>query len=210
MKRLILFILWGWLFPICLFAQNVRPGHDWNVNTSAYDFNMTLIVQVQVSGELNPALELGAFCGPECRGIATAQYENALGTYLWYLVIHGNSGDPIEFFVRVDGEELKAETTYHLAFVPNEVIGQPAHPQIIDFVNLEPTGCISFEDGGFFAENKPYSGVMEVYDINGRLVQTIQLDPLHPTLHPHTPSGIYIVRTTLGTGEVLTKKIVIY
>lgn len=210
MKRLVLFILMGWLFPVCLLAQHVSPRYDWTVNASAYDFNMTLIVQVQESGVLNPAFELGAFCGSECRGIATAQYENALGTYLWYMVVFGNSGDVIEFYIREDGEELKAETDYHLAFVPNEVIGQPAHPQIIDFVNLEPTGCISFEDGGFFAENKPYSGVTEVYDINGRLVQTIQLDPLHPTLHPHTPSGIYIVRTTLGTGEVLTKKIVIY
>lgn len=210
MKRLLVFILMGWMFPISLLAQNVRPGHDWTVNASAYDFNMTLIVQVQESGELNPAFELGAFCGQECRGIASAQYENALGTYLWYMVVFGNSGDAIEFYIREDGEELKAETTYHLVFVPNEVIGQPAHPEIIDFVILEPTGCVAYEDGDPLTENEQYDGVVEVYDINGRLVQTVKSDPLLLTLPPHTPSGIYIVKTTLGTGKVLTKKIVIY
>lgn len=209
MKRLVLFILMGWLFPACLLAQNVRPGHDWTVNTSAYDFNMTLIVQVREDGELKPALELGAFCGQECRGIAAAQYENALGTYLWYLVVHGNSGDAIEFFVREDGEEQEAKTYYSLTFVPNEVIGQPALPQIIDFYT-EPMGCVSYGDGDLFAENGQYDGVVEVYDINGRLVQTIKSAQSPLTLNPHTPTGIYIMKATLGTGKVLMKKIVVY
>ncbi|MCR5645504.1 MAG: T9SS type A sorting domain-containing protein [Bacteroidales bacterium] len=199
MKQRILIILLGWLLPVSLVAQNT--GHDWTVNSSAYDFNMTLIVQVQQNGELNPAFELGAFCAEECRGTAQAQFEIALDTYLWYLVIHGNYGDVIHFFVRKDGVELEAETLYNLVFTPNEMIGSPLNPEIIDFIFDEPTACVSYEEA--------QDMVAEVYSIDGHWVQTKRLNGFPITLDPIPVAGIYVVKITLGSGKVLTEKIVV-
>lgn len=135
MKRFLMILMVGLLFSTSLFAQQYRPGHDWTVHSSAYDFNMTLVVQVQQNGVLDPNLEIGAFCGEECRGTASAHYESVLNKYLWYFVIHGNNGDNLSFYVREGGVEMDLETDYSLVFSPNAIIGNPATPPVINFTS---------------------------------------------------------------------------
>lgn len=133
MKRFIVIVMAGLFSSISLYAQHTRPGHDWTVNPSAYDFNMTIVVQVQQDGVVDPSLEIGAFCEEECRGTALAKYESVLNKYVWYVVIQGNSGDPINFYVRQADVELDVETTFSLVFTPNNIIGNTTNPIIVNF-----------------------------------------------------------------------------
>lgn len=139
MKRFLIILVAGLLLPASLFAQHTRSGHDWTVHSSSYSFNMTVIAQVQLNGTVDSELEIGAFCGEECRGTATSQYETSLSRYNWYLTIHGDTeGDPISFFVRKQGVELEAVTAYSTTFSINGIIGNPINPQIINFTTSAP------------------------------------------------------------------------
>lgn len=138
MKRFFVIVMAGLFLSFDLYAQHTRPGHDWTVNSTAFDFNMTIVVQVQHDGVVDASLEIGAFCGEECRGTVKAKYETVLDKYVWYLVIHGNAGDPINFYVRQAGVELDAETNYSLVFVANNIIGNPVNPLVINFTSSAP------------------------------------------------------------------------
>lgn len=213
----------GLLLPLSLLAQ-----HDWTVNSTAYDYNMTMVVEVQQNGTVNPDLEIGAFCGMDCRGIAQPQYETALGRHLWYLTVFGTSNDFIEFFIREKDIELEAKTEYNLMFQPNGIVGNPIEPQVIDFIVLNPTGCVAYErvrelrispmpvgrnqvmEVSFpCAEEEPAEMLVEVYTLTGSLVQAKKPMGVPMTLDPIRNSGTYLLKITMGTGEVLTQKIVV-
>ena len=222
MRRCIV-IMMGLLLPLSLLAQ-----HEWTVSSTAYDFNMTLVVEVQENGTVNPDLEIGAFCDMDCRGIAQPQYEAALGRYLWYLTVFGVSNDLIEFFIREEGIELEAKTEYNLLFQPNGIVGNPIEPQIIDFIVLNPTGCVTHEQPREIricpmpvgrnqamevslpsAEEELAGMLVEVYTLTGSLVQVKKPVCVPFALDPIKRAGTYLLKITMGTGEVLTEKIVV-
>ena len=133
MKKLFIIMMMGILLPLSLFAQQSQGNHDWTVN-STYESTMTFTIEVQNNGATAPSFEIGAFCGTECRGIATSQYIPQLSKYLWFLVIYGEGGEAINFFVRDNGVEQNAVTTYNVEFTPNGIVGYPATPQVVNFI----------------------------------------------------------------------------
>lgn len=225
MKRIV--IILGLLLPISLSAQVDRPWHNWTVNPSSFDFNMNLVVQVQQNGVLNPDLEIGAFNGMECRGIAVPHYENTLHDYLWYLTVYGTNNEIIDFYVRLKEEELEAKTDYYVLFQPNGIVGDPLHPQVINFV-MEPTACPAYEirrevrvnpmpvgKGQIVDVSFPYNdqelrgAVAEVYTLSGSMIQAKKLACVPVALDPLKMAGTYLLKITLGSGEVLMEKIIV-
>ena len=146
----------GVLLSTSLFAQHLRPSHDWTVHSAAFDFNMTLVVQVHENGVLNPNLEIGAFCGAECRGTASAHYESVLDKYLWYFVIHGADGDNLDFYVREGGVETDLQTNYSLVFSANGIIGNPAEPLVINFVSQQTHDYLMVTDASQLVAGRNY------------------------------------------------------
>lgn len=175
MKRFFVIVMAGLFLSIGLYAQHTRPGHDWTVNSSAYDFNMTIIAQVQQDGVENPSLEIGAFCGEECRGTAMAKYESVLNKYVWYVIIHGNSDDLINFYVRQAGVELDAETTYSIVFTPNNIIGNPSNPIAINFTSSAPHDYLLVTDSSqLVAGRNCLFSATKVLDVTNATAITIE------------------------------------
>ncbi len=175
MKRFFVIVMAGLFLSLGLYAQHIRPGHDWTVNSSAFDFNMTIVVQVQHDGVVDASLEIGAFCGEECRGTVKAKYETVLDKYVWYLVIHGNAGDPINFYVRQAGVELDAETTYSLVFVANNIIGNPVNPLVINFTSSAPHDYLLVTDPSQLVAGRDYLfSTTKVLDVDNATAITLE------------------------------------
>ena len=82
-----------------------------------------IVIQDNEQGDAN--LEIGAFCGEECRGSARPIYVEQLDKYVTYLTIHGEQGDEITFKL-YDSEEDEIISDYSeitVTFDDNEVLG---------------------------------------------------------------------------------------
>ena len=151
-----------------------------------------------------------------------------MGRYLWYLTVFGANNDLINFYVREHEIEMVAKTDYYLSFQPNGIIGNPIEPQIINFIVEEPNGCLAYEQTRELrispmpvgsnrvievnlqcAEEELSGMVVEVYTLTGSLLQTQKPMCMPMALDPIKRTGTYLLKITLGTGEVLTEKILV-
>jgi hypothetical protein len=121
--------------------------HHWTPNTAPYEDNMTLTGVVQINGveQQNPFLEVGTFCGEECRGSATLTYFEPTQRYVVQLVIYGNSGDPLTFklYDHELNEELNLYPTSAISYKANGY-GSLANPHVLNFTEAPtPTHTIA-------------------------------------------------------------------
>ena len=126
MKRIILFLFViltssGWLF-----------ANHWTPVSMPYESNMTLTGVVQVNGveQQSSTLEVGAFCGAECRGSGILAYFVPTQHYVIQMLIYGETGDPLTF--KLFDHSLNQE---------------------LDFVS--PEGVV-FSDNGYGSLNNPF------------------------------------------------------
>ena len=148
------------IMMICLLtglAANIRAASHWSVNP--YDFQHDMTVYVTVIKNGNPVsqltdYEIAAFCGDECRGVATVQTAEKDGneTVYGYLRIRSNqqSGEAITFRVydRQADKEFDVENT-SLIFQLQEVVGLPSDPLILAVVlkgDVNGDGAITAQD----------------------------------------------------------------
>ena len=70
----------------------------WSPEGNEYEISMTLIGIIQINGveQARTTLEVGAFCGEECRGTQRAMLAPT-GKYLVPMTIHGEANDEISF-----------------------------------------------------------------------------------------------------------------
>lgn len=134
MKKRVFYLILAMLFSSAMFAQ--QRDRAWVVDEHAHPNTMVMTAQVLFEGSLDPSLELGAFCGDECRGIATAVFVQGPNNYFWYLNIQGESNEPLNYYVRRGGEELELVTAYNQPFVIDGVFGSVTNPVLIDFVTV--------------------------------------------------------------------------
>lgn len=112
-----------------------EPVPSWEAPESGiYQFSMTAIIRLSdfLEKYADPADELSAFVGNECRGIATVQ-EN--GKKLFFLYIRGNQGEAQK--VTLKYYSAKNKKTYvcqdFLTFEQNETYGKVSDPAIPPF-----------------------------------------------------------------------------
>lgn len=133
MKRLFLSLL---LLSSVFYAKAQYDNH-WVADPYLYANNMTAIGVICFNGDeqRSESLEIGAFCGEECRGSSIAVYEEMFDRYFIYIMIYGEHDDEITFRCydhRLNLElDLIQETSIN--FQINGMIGTIVDPFIFSF-----------------------------------------------------------------------------
>ena len=116
--------------------------HHWVPNSMSYESNMT------------PMLEVGVFCGEECRGSGIPTYFEPMQRYIVQILIYGESGDPLTFqlYDHEFNEELELYPTHAVTFTPNGC-GSLANPHVLNFIETpttihEITATVNPEEAG--------------------------------------------------------------
>ena len=121
----------GWLF-----------ANHWTPNDSEYEDNMTLTGIVQINGveQQSTTLEVGVFCGEECRGSGYLTYFFPTQRYVMQLLIFGETGDQMTFklYDNALGEELDLASPESVAFNANGY-GSLSEPYVLDFTGTGNT-----------------------------------------------------------------------
>ena len=151
------------------FVANFTPyAYHWDVNIHQYPNNMTAIGIIQIEGveQATPTLEIGAFCGDECRGRQLLTYYPQVNRYLVFLMLHGNDNDELRFKLYDHGlaEELELSCTSMVTFATNGRLGTPANPYVFNFINSQQT---EMSEGWTW-----YSTYIEQSDIEGLQMMT--------------------------------------
>ncbi len=151
------------------FVANFTPyAYHWDVNIHQYPNNMTAIGIIQIEGveQATPTLEIGAFCGDECRGRQLLTYYPQVNRYLVFLMLHGNDNDELRFKLYDHGlaEELELSCTSMVTFVTNGRLGTPANPYVFNFINSQQT---EMSEGWTW-----YSTYIEQSDVEGLQMMT--------------------------------------
>ena len=115
----------------------------WQFDAHAYRYDMTAYVFLSIDGEMvsdYSDYEIAAFCGEECRGIATIQKvekdgtENAYG----YLRVRSNqdTGEAITFkvFKVSTNQEMNVYNT-SVTFSSQQVVGMPSSPMLLPIIH---------------------------------------------------------------------------
>jgi hypothetical protein len=131
---------------VARFVDNESITPHWVANHNAYSGNMSVTYVVQIDGveQASSALELGAFCGDECRGSVIAEYFQPADRYIYYLTLFGNDGDVINFrlFDHNNQQELTLFCETELTYVTEGDYMYPDNPWVISFfskVNINAT-----------------------------------------------------------------------
>lgn len=111
---------------------------DWECNIHDYQYDMTVFASLNIEGRtVSPEqYTLAAFCGDECRGIATV--ENSEAAPYYYLRIRSNSinGEAITFRAYDKAADKEVDTAWlqtTITFEANERMGYPSSPFVIEF-----------------------------------------------------------------------------
>ena len=134
MKKVVLFYSL-FMFSFVGFAQ-YTPYFEPFINT---DGNMTADGLVYIDGveQHLQSLELGAFCGEQCRGTALPQ-DFGDGVMEYMFIISGNSGDVFTFklYDHITGKVLDLECTCTVTYVPEGHAGE--WPELFGFTFTTP------------------------------------------------------------------------
>ena len=121
------------------FALDASDGiqKHWSCDSHQYPFNMTMIGAIQIDGEEQQSeyLEIGAFCGEECRGSELLTYYPAANKYLVFLTVYGSNNDVITFrlYDHQSETELYLENQQEVSFSANAFLGNPSEPYLFEF-----------------------------------------------------------------------------
>ena len=134
-----------------LVANFSSNENHWMVDVYQYPYNMSVTGVIQVFGEEQntPTLEIGAFCGDECRGSQRLTYFPQVNRYLVFLTLYGNTGDVMSFrlYDHALGEELDLSCSSNISFVPDGFIGSAIDPYVFNFGNTMVDQVSSFSQG---------------------------------------------------------------
>ena len=167
MKKTILLLLVclsnGWLF-----------ANHWTPDGSMYEDNMTLTGVIQINGveQQSTTLEVGVFCGGECRGTGMPTYFFPTQHYVVQLLIFGEAVDQLTFklYDHALGQELNLTSPEAIAFTANGY-GSLGNPYVLNFIENEGNHWIP--NGSMYEDNMTLTGVIQ---INGVEQQSTTLE----------------------------------
>ena len=199
---------------LSLTANAAEP--DWSCDANDYEYDMTVFAALSINGQTVAPSEytLAAFCGEECRGVATVVSSN--GNDYYYLRVRSNvkSGETITFraYNKTADEEVKQHWLLtSLPFTANERTGFPSTPFVVTFqvptytvsVATSPYGTI--EGAGEYEEGAeatftavPNNGYKFVSWYNGStenplIIQVLDNMEVSATFAPKTYTVTYMI-----------------
>jgi uncharacterized protein YjiK len=126
-------------------------GYYWTVNVNQYPNTMTAIGVILIDDveQMTNALELGAFCGTECRGRERLAYISQMDRYLLFLTMYGENGDVLNFrlYDHALGQELDVICTNSVTFATNNTLGTVVSPYEFSFMEGIQTQTSSLPEG---------------------------------------------------------------
>lgn len=121
-----------------LVANFGESTNYWTPNENDYEDNMTLTCIVQIDGveQATNVLELGAFCGEECRGTQMATYFAPTNRYIYQMMVFGESNDVISFrlYDHLLQQELLLSPPADVTFNTNGY-GSLTNPYVLNFTS---------------------------------------------------------------------------
>ena len=150
------------------FEEVSSSEYHWDVNIHTYPTTMTVLGIIRIDGveQFSNFLEIGAFCGDECRGREKTSdiYYNIINHYVVFLTLYGNAGDQLNFrlYDHSLGQELDLNCITTMTFVVNGSYGTPIEPFVFDFVSAvyynitamaNPTEGGTVDGAGSYEEN---------------------------------------------------------
>lgn len=141
MKKLLLTLLGVFVMGVAMAQQ----GNHWSPITGT-QYNMTVKGVIVIDGvqQANNMLEIGAFCGDECRGSRKATLFPPTQEYIVTLAVVSNvvSGETITFRIYDHNtqQELELESLSTLIFADNTNAGDPTNWFQIAFATPTPPG----------------------------------------------------------------------
>ena len=124
-----------------LMANFSEISNHWTPESGQYEDNMTItcIVQLDEEEQHNTSLELGAFCGNECRGSQRATYFAPTQRYIFQLLVYGNANDPISFRLYDHIQDMELDLTAP-ATIPFSIngLGSLVNPYVLNFTSTVP------------------------------------------------------------------------
>lgn len=122
-----------------LVANFVEQGNHWTPeNTGDYSLTMALTGVIYIDGveQYSDLLEIGAFCGTECRGTQRANEFFLTHRYIVQLSIAGEIGDMITFklYDHSTAHELSLTSPAPVTFTADGY-GTPIEPYVLNFVS---------------------------------------------------------------------------
>ena len=137
----------------------------WNCDPTLYPDNMTIVGVVEIDGaeQGNTSLEVGAFCGTECRGSEMLHHFPQVERYLVFLTVYGEDNDAITFKLYDHDTEMELDAYIDgMTFTINAMHGTPIEPYEFNFipyynvtVAANPTEAGSVSGGGHFLAHEP-------------------------------------------------------
>lgn len=126
----------------------------WTPNSTDYEENMPVTAVVEIDGveQQNALLELGAFCGEECRGSQIPLYFEPTQRYIYQMTVFGEEGDTIAFRLHdhATGEELDLVVPEAITFTTEGFgYGTLSNPIVLNFRHsYDITATANPEEGG--------------------------------------------------------------
>jgi hypothetical protein len=218
-------------------AALARAADEWTVDTHGFEANLCLTAEVHMGERpcVGPGDRLGAFCGGECRGVASPLLSPE-GKHIFYMTVHGSGsgGEVLSLRYRESGSGRVYEVREGFDFRPDVVLGSSLHPMVFH-VSSRPES----EDGdsarSLSLENHPdpfsrsttfafrLAGPvvvdLAVYNVCGEKVADLCDGYLESGTHNfvwdgrtgsgrRAPGGIYFCRLVCGD-QVITEKMVL-
>lgn len=130
------------LLFLCLALGAKAQSTHWSVNIYDYQYDMTAYIALTADGEAvtdYSEYELAAFCGDECRGVATVQTVGSKSYCYMRIRSNQDSGEAITFKVYVKDTEREVDVEdYSMTFASQSVQGMPSSPVVLNFVPFIP------------------------------------------------------------------------
>ena len=164
MKKILFFILLSSIVPQvgAMEPDGSRVQKHWTYDIHQFSDNMTVIGVLNINGAemRRTEMEIGAFCGNQCRGSELLTYYPAVDKYMVFLMVYGQNNNAITFrlYDHKTGVELDATAT-GLTFEVNAIHGLPANPYQFEFQTEETVTIASEADpaeGGVLTGAAPY------------------------------------------------------
>ena len=162
---------YGWSMG-CPQSASADEEFHWNVDIYQYPYNMSVTGIIQINGveQQTPVLEIGAFCGDECRGAQRLTYFPQVDRYLVFFTLYGDVGDVMSFrlYDHAAGEELDLSCSSTISFVPDGFMGTAFDPYVFAFGNTMVEQVSNFSEGynwwGTYIEQEGIDGLGMLQD----------------------------------------------
>lgn len=134
-KNILLAVLMAVAFHCNAWATEIEK--HWNCDPSLHPNTMTVVgvVEIDEAEQGNTSLEVGAFCGTECRGSEMLRSFPQVNRFLVFLTIYGEDNEAISFKLYDHGTETELDAYVEgMTFEIDAMHGTPVEPYEFNFI----------------------------------------------------------------------------